>query len=88
MAKETTPSQYLTTAQVAGIFRVPNRVVRKWCRVGLIWATRVGQRGPWRILRSQFSVGPEEVQRLLDTVARINSRFEDDLDEDEIAPRA
>lgn len=68
--------QYLTAAQVAAMYRVSVSVVRRWCQAGRLKTTRNGLRGPWRILRSQFTAGPEEVQRLLDTVTRINSRFQ------------
>lgn len=70
------PGVFLTTAQVAAMYQVSDRVVRKWCETGRIQATRVGDRGEWRILRSQFAAGPEEVQGLLDTVTQINRRFE------------
>ena len=67
---------FLTTAEVAQMYRVTDRVVRKWCEAGYVKATRVGPRGEWRILRSQFAAGPAEVRKLLDTVTRINSRFQ------------
>ena len=67
---------FLTTAQVAEMFQVSDRVVRKWCETGRLKATRIGDRGEWHIHRSQFAAGPEEVRHLLDTVTRINSRFQ------------
>ena len=69
------PGLYLTTAQVAAMYRVPVRIVRSWCQAGRLAATRVGPRGEWRILRSQFSAGPDDVRTLLATVDRLNSRF-------------
>ena len=57
------------------MYKVTDRVVRQWCEAGSIKATIVGQRGEWRILGSQFTAGSGDVQRLLETVTQINSRF-------------
>ncbi len=74
--RPTSAEDFLTTADVAKMYRVTDRVVRKWCEAGHIKATRVGPRGEWRVLRSQFTAGPEAVRRLLDAATRINGRFQ------------
>ncbi len=66
--------EYLSTAQVAAMYMVSERVVRNWCSTGRIQAVRSG--GVWRIPREQFIAGPEEVRKLLETTKRINRRFE------------
>ncbi len=76
LLRPTAEGRFLTTAEVAQMYRVTDRVVRKWCEAGHLQAERVGPRGEWRILRSQFSAGPVEVRKLLETAARINRRFE------------
>lgn len=75
-------AQWLTPKQVAEMFLVSERTVRKWCEKGLIKAVQPGgPRGDWRIARSQFAAGPDEVRTLLETVGKINERFEGEVDD-------
>jgi excisionase family DNA binding protein len=76
------PEIFLTTSQVAAMYQVSDRVVRKWCESGRLRAARVGEKGEWKIFRSQFSAGPEEVRALVDTLSSINKRFEKEEEED------
>lgn len=75
-------SEWLTPKQVAEMFGVTERAVRKWCHKGVLKAVQPGgPRGDWRIPRSQFAAGPEEVQTLLETVRDMNRRFEGEVDD-------
>lgn len=71
------PPQWLTTRDVADMFRISERAVRHWCEQRHVAAIRTpGTRGVWRIRADQFAAPPEAVHALLDTVKRINQRFE------------
>lgn len=75
-------SEWLTPKQVAEMFGVTERAVRKWCRRGTLKAVQPGgPRGDWRIPRSQFAASPEEVRVLLETVSDINRRFKGEVDD-------
>ena len=69
--------RWLTTRDVADIFRISERVVRRWCEQGHVVAMRTpGPRGVWRIRANQFAASSDAVTTLLDTVARLNRRFD------------
>ncbi len=76
-------TEWLTTHEVATMLRVSERTVRHWCEDGQIHAIRTaGARGNWRIRANEFSAPPDAPQRLLETVQRINRRFDEDPPED------
>ena len=76
-------TEWLTSREVADMFRISERTVRHWCEEGHVRAIRTpGKRGVWRIRADQFAAPPEAVHGLLDTVKRINQRFEADPPED------
>ena len=69
---------WMTTAEVAALFRVSERTVRQWCEQGYLHARRApGPRGMWRIPKDQFPADGAAVKRLLNTVGDINRRFTD-----------
>ncbi len=77
------PPQWLTTADVAAMFQVSERAVRHWCEEHRIVATQIpGARGVWHIPADQFPSLPTTAQALIDTVTRINQRFDGDPPED------
>ena len=68
-------SRYLTTGQVAEMFQVTERAVRKWCNSGRIRADQPGgPDGEWRIPEDQFAATHEAMTRLQRTAAEIAAR--------------
>ncbi len=68
--------RYLTTAQVAEMFQVSERAVRKWCQRGRIRAEQPGgPDGDWRIPEDQFAATHEGMTRLQRTAAEIADRY-------------
>ncbi|HHU83473.1 MAG TPA: helix-turn-helix domain-containing protein [Firmicutes bacterium] len=66
--------KYYTTKEIAEVYQVTDRMVRKWCESGKIKAMQTPG-GKWRILSSQFpDLG--KVKAFRETVERINKRFE------------
>lgn len=77
------PSRLLTTREVATMFQISERAVRHWCEDGHVAAIRTpGPHGVWRIRAEQFAAPPEAAHALLETVVRINRRFDSDPPED------
>lgn len=75
--------RWLTSQEVAGMFRISERAVRHWCEQGRIAAIRTpGSRGVWRIRADQFAASPEAVNMLVDTVTNMNQRFDTAPSED------
>lgn len=69
--------RWLTTRDVADMFRISERAVRHWCEQGHVVAMRTpGPRGVWRIRADQFAASSDAVTTLLDTVVRLNGRFD------------
>ena len=69
--------RWLTTRDVADMFRISERAVRHWCEQGHVVAMRTpGPRGVWRIRADQFAASSDAVTTLLDTVVRLNRRFD------------
>jgi excisionase family DNA binding protein len=67
---------WMTTADVAALYRVSERTVRQWCEKGYLQAQRVpGPRGSWRIRGDQFPADLTAAERLVSTVRDINRRF-------------
>ena len=67
---------WMTTADVAALYRVSERTVRQWCEKGYLQASRApGPRGSWRIRGDQFPADVAATEHLLSTVRRINQRF-------------
>lgn len=67
--------RYLTTAQVAEMFLVSERAVRKWCKSGRIRAEQPGgPDGDWRIPEDQFGATHEALTRLHRTATDIAAR--------------
>jgi excisionase family DNA binding protein len=66
---------YYTTGEVAKVFQVSDRMVRKWCEQGRVRALQTPG-GAWRIYASQF---PElqKVQNFQKTAGQINERFQE-----------
>lgn len=75
--------RWLTTRDVADMFRISERAVRHWCEQGHVVAIRTpGPRGVWRIRADQFAAAPGAVNTLLDTVGRLNRRFDGEPPDD------
>ncbi|NLW46165.1 MAG: helix-turn-helix domain-containing protein [Firmicutes bacterium] len=66
---------YYTTAEIAKIFEVSDRMVRKWCEQGKIHALQTPG-GAWRILASQFK-DLTKVQEFQKTAEQINEKFQE-----------
>ncbi len=67
---------WMTTADVAALYRVSERTVRLWCEKGYLQAQQMpGPRGMWRIRGDQFPADLTATNRLLTTVHDINQRF-------------
>lgn len=67
--------RYYTTIEIAKIFEVSDRMVRKWCEQGKIHALQTPG-GAWRILASQFK-DLTKVQKFQKTAEQINENFQD-----------
>ena len=65
----------LRTSEVAEVYQVSDRMVRKWCETGKIKALQTPG-GGWRIPASQFA-DLEKVQGFQETAEKINRRFKD-----------
>lgn len=72
---------YYRTDEIAKVFQVTDRMVRKWCKQGKIYALQTPG-GSWRIPASQFKDLPK-VQTFQDTAVTINKRFKNSPDIDE-----
>lgn len=65
--------KFYRTREIAEIFQVSDRMVRKWCEAGKISALHTPG-GEWRIPAAQFN-NLEKVMEFQDTVEKINDRF-------------
>lgn len=76
-------SEWLKTSEVARMFRVSERTVRRWCEEGQIEAQRSpsGPRGDWRIRASQFSARPDEVEDFWQVAEQIAQKYGGEVDE-------
>lgn len=74
--------QLLSTHEVAVMFGVSERAVRKWCERGRIIALQPGgSGGDWRIPASQFPATVEEMKALYATAKRLSDKYGGPLDD-------
>ena len=72
----------LTPREVAEMFDVTERAVRKWCERGKIVAFQPsGPGGEWRIPADQFAVTPEQMLRFRRTVQEIAAKYGEEIDD-------
>jgi excisionase family DNA binding protein len=64
---------YYTTGEIAKVFEVSDRMVRKWCEQGRISALRTPG-GVWRIYAAQFS-DLEKIKNFQKIAEQINEKF-------------
>jgi len=65
--------KWYTTKDIAEMYQVTDRMVRKWCESGRIYAIQTPG-GKWRIPSSKFA-DLDKVEAFRETVENINKRF-------------
>lgn len=74
--------RYLSPRQVAEMFDVTERTVRKWCEQGKIIAFQPsGPGGEWRIPADQFAATPEQIRAFRQTAQEIAAKYGEDIDD-------
>jgi len=73
--------RFLTTREVAEMFDVSSRMVRRWCEDQRVRASRTPG-GHWRIPAEQFRATPEQLKHFTRTIEEMNERFDDPPPED------
>lgn len=67
--------RFLSPREVAGLFEVSERAVRKWCEQRKIVAFQpAGRRGEWRIPADQFAATPEQIRAFRQTTQAIAAK--------------
>lgn len=75
------PDTFYSTSMVAEAFQVSDRMVRKWCEQGKIYALRTPG-GSWRIVGSQFA-DLRKIRAFQATADRIDERFREQPEVDD-----
>ncbi|HEY8414800.1 MAG TPA: helix-turn-helix domain-containing protein, partial [Thermaerobacter sp.] len=72
----------LSPREVAGLFEVTERTVRKWCAQGKIVAFQpAGRGGEWRIPVDQFAATPEQIRAFRQATREIAARYGGPIDD-------
>lgn len=72
----------LTPREVADMFGVSERAVRKWCEQGKIVAFQPGGRGgEWRIPADQFAATPEQIRAFRRVTEEIVAKYGGEIDD-------
>lgn len=74
--------RYLSPREVAEMFGVTERAVRKWCEQGKIAAFQpAGRGGEWFIPADQFPATPEQIRAFRQTAQEIAAKYGEEIDD-------